>query len=359
MMKTKYDRKSTTITISIFYEQYMLKKYRFDPPYQRDNNVWDPKQKAFLIDTIMKNYPMPPIYLEQKINKSKGITNYDVIDGKQRLNTIIEFIENKIEIPQYFSKDMYGNELLNGKKMNEIIKLAEDEDNEIAQDYLSNFWSYLISVEYVENPNEMVVENIFDRMNRGGERLNSFELRKAKYYDTLQYQNIDKLRGNGFVKECLKTLNKARLEDVGFLTEIYLMVFKGEVLEGKEEKIDKYFEDMVDKQTEEDVDQIINFINQMINVLEEFDLDYEKYSIQGVSHLYAVWYLVYVICKKNIKDINKMKRMLIDFYEDLRGNQQNGFVKLYHSSMQSASKSKSSRNKRVGALLNYLGISEQ
>ncbi len=357
-MKTRYDRKSTTITISIFYEQYMLKKYRFDPPYQRDCNVWDSKQKAFLIDSIMKNYPMPPIYLEQKINKSKGTTTYDVIDGKQRLGTIIEFIENKIEIPQYFSKDMYGNELLNGKKIEDIIRLAEEEENDIAQDYLSNFWSYLISVEYVENPNEMVVENIFDRMNRGGERLNSFELRKAKHYDTIQYQNIDKLRNDKFVKECLGTLNKARLEDVGFLTEIYLMVLKEEVLEGKEEKIDKYFEEIVEQQTEEDVDKVISYIERIIEVLKIFNLDYEKYSIQGVSHLYAVWYLAYVICKKDIKNIDEIKNKVIDFYEELRGKQENNYVKTYHASMQSASKSKSSRNKRVKALLSYLTISD-
>lgn len=355
-MKTRYDRKSTTITISIFYEQYTLKKYRFDPPYQRDNNVWDSKQKAFLIDTIMKNYPMPPIYLEQKINKSKGTTKYDVIDGKQRLSTIIEFIENKIEIPQYFSRDMYGNELLNGKTMNEIIQMAEEEDNEVAQDYLSNFWSYLISIEYVENPNEMVVENIFDRMNRGGERLNSFELRKAKYYDTIQYCNIEKLRLDKFVKDNLNTLNKSRLEDVGFLTEIYLMVSNNEILEGKEEKIDKYFENLVESQTEEESEAIIGYIKKIIETLKKFDIDYKKYSIQGVSHLYAIWYLAYIICKKNLQNIGEIKEKIVEFYEDLRGNQSNEFVREYHSSMQSASKSKSSRKKRVSALLGYLEI---
>ena len=87
MASNRYYRKSTSITVSNFYEQYQLGKYRFDPPYQRDMNVWDIEQKSFLLDTIFKNFPIPPIFLEQKIDSDTGITNYDVIDGKQRLSS--------------------------------------------------------------------------------------------------------------------------------------------------------------------------------------------------------------------------------------------------------------------------------
>ena len=51
MASNRYYRKSTSITVSNFYEQYQLGKYRFDPPYQRDMNVWDIEQKSFLLDT--------------------------------------------------------------------------------------------------------------------------------------------------------------------------------------------------------------------------------------------------------------------------------------------------------------------
>ena len=62
MASNRYYRKSTSITVSNFYEQYQLGKYRFDPPYQRDMNVWDIEQKSFLLDTIFKNFPIPPIF---------------------------------------------------------------------------------------------------------------------------------------------------------------------------------------------------------------------------------------------------------------------------------------------------------
>lgn len=54
MASNRYYRKSTSITISNFYEQYQLNKYRLDPPYQRDMNVWDIEQKSFCLIQSLK-----------------------------------------------------------------------------------------------------------------------------------------------------------------------------------------------------------------------------------------------------------------------------------------------------------------
>lgn len=63
--------------------------------------------------------------MEQKINSDTGITNYDVIDGKQRLSTIIGFINNEIPLPEEFGNDVYGNSKLNGLLFDEIKKLQK------------------------------------------------------------------------------------------------------------------------------------------------------------------------------------------------------------------------------------------
>ena len=216
MASNRYYRKSTSITISNFYEQYQLGKYRFDPPYQRDMNVWDIEQKSFLLDTIFKNFPIPPIFLEQKINSDTGITNYDVIDGKQRLSTIVGFINNEIPLPKEFGNDVYGNSKMNGLLFNEIKKMAkEDED---VKTFVADFWAYSISIEYIENPDYKIVDSIFDRLNREGSRLNAQELRKAQYYDTLLYNDIIGYRNNEYIARLTSKLNKNRMEDIGFIT---------------------------------------------------------------------------------------------------------------------------------------------
>lgn len=351
---SKYKRESTTTTISIFYEQHQLKKYNFEPPYQRDYNVWDDDQKSFLVDTIFKNFPCPPIFLQQNIDHKTGKTNYDVIDGKQRLTTIIDFIEDKVKLPLTFGKDTYGKDSMNGLSFSELQNLSNSDD-EVAT-YISTFWSYVLTIEYIENPDPKVVDSIFDRLNRGGSNLNPMELRKANNYDGLLYKSIESLRLNKFFQDILQTCNKNRLEDVGFITEIYLMVLQGKVLEGKESKIDEYFNKESESLTEEKNNKVLKTIDRITNIITLLNLDYSKYIIQGVSHLYAIFYLAYFIDKHDNSDVIAISNKLNLFYEDLRNDKKNEEVKNYHLSMQSASRSRSSRKKRVMAMLSYLDI---
>ena len=61
------------------------------PEYQR-RQVWDNKKKSRLIESLLMNVPIPPIYLYE-IDYSR----YEVMDGQQRLNSIIEFFENRLK----------------------------------------------------------------------------------------------------------------------------------------------------------------------------------------------------------------------------------------------------------------------
>ena len=352
-MNKRYNRKSTNITISLFYEQYQLKKYNIDPPYQRDKNIWDEKQKSFLLDTILKNFPIPPVFVEQKIDTATGKTTYDVIDGKQRLTTIVDFIEGKIKLPETFGNDDYGYAPLNGKTFNEI-KALQDSD-EICKEFISVFWSYVLTVEYIENPDSKIVDSIFDRLNREGARLNAQELRKANHYDTIVFNDLYQLRNEEFFQNILQTLNKNRLQDVSFITEIYMLVYYNEIFDGVEEKIDEKFEELVSIVDAEKSKQIVEKIHSIEKIVSMFDLDYKKYSITGVSHLYAIFWLANYIYNNKIKIDSNFSNKLKEFYEDLRGDRILNHTQAYHASMQSASKYKSSRKKRVIALLDYFG----
>lgn len=47
----------------------------------------DEEQKTKLIESILLGIPIPPIFVSQKINGT-----WDVIDGQQRLSTILQFL---------------------------------------------------------------------------------------------------------------------------------------------------------------------------------------------------------------------------------------------------------------------------
>ena len=108
-MAKLFERKSTSLTISEFYDNYTSNKYRFDVTYQRKSGVWSEDKKSFLIDSILKNYPVPAIFLRPCVDNDTGKTVYDVVDGKQRLEAIVDFIENRIALTTYFAEDDFRN----------------------------------------------------------------------------------------------------------------------------------------------------------------------------------------------------------------------------------------------------------
>ena len=75
------------------HRKYTNGTIKMDPDFQRESNVWSPKQKSELIESILIGIPLPIIYVKQD---KEG--NYILIDGRQRLSTIFDFMENKFSL---------------------------------------------------------------------------------------------------------------------------------------------------------------------------------------------------------------------------------------------------------------------
>ena len=132
-----------------------------------------------------------------------------------------------------------------------------------------------------------------------------------------------------------------------------MLVYYNEIFDGVEEKIDEKFEELVSIIDVDKSKQIVEKIHTIEEIVSNFNLDYKEYSITGVSHLYAIFWLANYIYINNIKIDSSFSEKLKEFYEDLRGERKFNQTQAYHASMQSASKYKSSRKKRVMALLDY------
>ena len=78
----------------------------FDPPYQRKGGLWSNSDKAFLIDSIINGFDIPKLYLAdyQYGHSNLNIRKlpYAIIDGKQRLEAIFEFFDNKLVLERRF-----------------------------------------------------------------------------------------------------------------------------------------------------------------------------------------------------------------------------------------------------------------
>jgi hypothetical protein len=72
-------------------QAFEKKKFILDPDFQR-NLVWKQEQKSRFIESILLNFPIPPVYLNENIEGK-----YIVIDGRQRISTLIEFLKGELK----------------------------------------------------------------------------------------------------------------------------------------------------------------------------------------------------------------------------------------------------------------------
>jgi len=148
---------------------------KFDNAVQR-GLVWDGQRKSLLIHSMLTGYPIPPFYA----SKCGGC--YDMLDGKQRINAIVDFISGKFElegIPDVEVENEDGT-----TDMVDINTLCFDEMEEALRDELT---SYPLTVYYFDSITDDEISEMFFRLNNG-KPLSAIELSrvKAKSRDAIQ-----------------------------------------------------------------------------------------------------------------------------------------------------------------------------
>ena len=159
---SEFSRIPLNSILSLYEKSY----FKLDPEYQR-HLKWSDAQKSKLIESLILNIPIPPVFLyEYSLSKT------EVMDGIQRISAIIDFLLNK-----YNLKDLLFLHELNGKKFSE---LDEDSQNSITRRHLS---AIIILNESSNNPikEKQIKRLIFERLNTGGVLLTSQEVRHAIY----------------------------------------------------------------------------------------------------------------------------------------------------------------------------------
>ncbi|WP_206453351.1 DUF262 domain-containing protein [Aurantimonas marina] len=131
------------------------------PPYQR-RSVWPERFRSDFITTVLLNYPCPAVFLYEEI-KPDGSFLYKVVDGKQRLTTLFDFVSDKIMV-----SEEHPGMALRGQSFS-----ALDDNVKL------NVWRYAFSVEFIEQENEAVINDIFNRINKNVAKLTQQELRHA------------------------------------------------------------------------------------------------------------------------------------------------------------------------------------
>ncbi len=131
------------------------------PDFQR-KFVWTKDHKEDFIDTILQGLPFPEIYIAQRgIDMEKIVSTEVVVDGQQRLSTIVQYIDEK------------DNSLELGKKIKLFGALTQQEQED--------FLNYNVVIRDLGDIEGETIREIFKRINKTKFSLEQIEIQNAVY----------------------------------------------------------------------------------------------------------------------------------------------------------------------------------
>lgn len=215
-----------TYTVSDFIEWNSKKQLNLAPDFQR-GAVWTPSAKVFLIDTILNDLPIPQVFFRTKIDAATQTMTREVVDGQQRLRTILEFAAGKLKLTSKSPK-------YKGKTYSEL----DIEDKEA-------FLSYKIPcVQLINADNSMVLE-IFARLNSYSVKVTPAELRHAEYSEPVKWAIYDASREWKHLwneLEIVSVRDSVRMKNVSVMAEFFMILDNG-FGDGGEPSITKYYKE--------------------------------------------------------------------------------------------------------------------
>jgi hypothetical protein len=188
------------------------KDIRINRDYQRGGGLWPDFAKVYFIDTILEGYPFPKLYFHQMYDKAKKKPVMEVVDGQQRILTIIDFLNDKMRLSNA-SRNYHG-------------KIFADLPEEI-QD---SFRMSRIQVDVILSADKSKLLEMFRRMNAYTAPLNPPEKRHAKYQGKFKWFAIEVADKIGAVIEQYEILSPKqiiRMADVEFIAELAIVLDKG------------------------------------------------------------------------------------------------------------------------------------
>ncbi len=153
---------------------YQSKQLEIQPDFQRDI-VWSKPDQTRFIDSLTKQLPIPSMCISLDYKTDKRL----VIDGLQRMNSIINFLsDDEWKLSELDDID----EKLSGKSVHTIKTKSKDLFDRVQNVMIP---VTVIRCDYSKPTHNEYLFTIFHRLNSGGVKLNNQEIRNCIYNGTL------------------------------------------------------------------------------------------------------------------------------------------------------------------------------
>jgi Protein of unknown function DUF262./HNH endonuclease. len=165
--------------------KYKSHQINLNPPYQR-RPVWKTRNRLLLLSSLFNGIPIPAVIFSTYFNSKKKRQIYDVLDGKQRIETILHFINFRTLKGEKELSVQYKNPKTTKNDSLTYSELSSKKVNKLHENLLEKFWQYEIPViEYERGAtdffgNPVPTQDIFVRINSTGSPLKKNEIRHAE-----------------------------------------------------------------------------------------------------------------------------------------------------------------------------------
>jgi len=220
----------STYTTTDFAEWQTAKNLVITPRFQR-RAVWSPQAKSFFIDTLLQGLPVPPIYVRVRQSDDKKKIIREVVDGQQRLKSVLEFIRDEFALSSSLDAPYAGHL---------FSKLTTAQQDKIR--------TYSFICEVMTGATDAEVLSIFARLNTYSVKLNDQELRNGRWFGkfkTLVYRishdHVDFWREHKLFSDS----QIARMLEVEFVSELVAAVLEG--MQDKKKSLSDFYDDYDDE----------------------------------------------------------------------------------------------------------------
>lgn len=286
---------------------------QIDPSYQREGDIWNLEKKQLLIDSIINDLDIPKIYFHEfnkpKKTESGKVASYAIIDGKQRLTAIWDFMENKYPLGSDFIFLKDQSIKANNLSYNDLGKLYPK--------LKINFDSYSLPIIAVVTEDDDIepIEEMFSRLNEAVP-LSSAEKRNAMGgYMVNVIRDISK---HAFFKKKIRFPVK-RLQHMEEVAKCLLVISSLEnekkICDTKKVHLDNFVKEYKSEK-KSTVEQLKKDTLEIIKAMEGIFLDKDELLSQSAM-------IIYFLLFKRLSDdeeIGKISRSKLKKFVDERKN---------------------------------------
>jgi hypothetical protein len=265
------------------------RQINLDPGFQR-RSVWTINDRRRLMQSISAGYPLPSIFLYRR--EPNGRVVYDVIDGKQRLETIFMFTQlGRFKVDTFPANIDLGD----GVKWYDWTTIKRRHPQKRAE-----LESYKIQAVEVTGDLSQIID-LFVRINSTGKRLTSGERRHAHYYQSAFLRQAEQLvRRYRVYLQKTRILSAAqidRMKGTELFSELLMSIHKGGPI-NKKTSLDRAIgNDSVNGNT---LARITREFTRTLNLLRRMFPELAKIRFRNSAEFYSLFLLVWEMEKAKL-----------------------------------------------------------